>query len=345
MGYSHNKTIDNIQMLRALAALFVVLHHALPHYYAMGGTLSFIGALSKWGFVGVDIFFVISGYIMAYSTFNKERTLTNAKIFLKHRFARIYLGYLPFFLMMLLIRNSENPDTLTSLDFVGSLFLLNTNMYELVLPISWSLSYELYFYLLFVFTFFLPLKKLSLILPVLTLIVLIIALNTPQNQAVSLFYSPLLLEFFSGIFLYMFHTTIAKTKMLPITIAMIGIGYSYGIIHAVENGLLRVICYGSAAVGVVWLAIILEEKKLYKAHPFFVKLGDASYTLYLSHLIILELFFSIGLRGFFTSNTSILLPLLGLVAIIAICIICSIIYYRYIEKPLYKKAISLGENR
>jgi len=58
-------------MLRAIAALLVLLHHTLPHYEVMGGSLSFIKQLSSWGFVGVDIFFIISGFIMAYTTIDK----------------------------------------------------------------------------------------------------------------------------------------------------------------------------------------------------------------------------------------------------------------------------------
>jgi len=147
------QTLNNIQMLRAVAALLVVFHHALPHYAAMGGKIALISSLSEWGFVGVDIFFVISGFIMAYTTFNKERTFDNAKTFFKHRLFRIYLGYWPFFFVMLLILFVTNPQKISDLDVVGSFFLINVDMFQLVLPISWSLSYELYFYCSWCFDF------------------------------------------------------------------------------------------------------------------------------------------------------------------------------------------------
>ena len=151
---AHDKLLlNNIQMLRAIAALLVVFHHVLPHYMVMGGTLAVISVISKWGFLGVDIFFVISGFIMAYTTFNKERNFVNAKRFFKHRLFRIYLGYWPFFFIMLLILYVTNPQKLSDLDLFGSFFLVNADMFQLVLPISWSLSYELYFYFLFLFTF------------------------------------------------------------------------------------------------------------------------------------------------------------------------------------------------
>ena len=87
----------NIQLLRALAAIFVVCHHIAPQYQAMGGHSKSFESAASWGFTGVDLFFVISGFIMAHATFHKERTFSNAKAFIKHRFARVYLGYWPFF--------------------------------------------------------------------------------------------------------------------------------------------------------------------------------------------------------------------------------------------------------
>ena len=141
-------------MLRAIAALLVIMHHVLPHYKEMGGDLHAIYMISEWGFLGVDIFFVISGFIMAYTTFHKERNLMNAKSFFKHRLFRIYLGYWPFFFVMLFTLYITNKDQLSNLDIIGSFFLTNADMFQLILPVSWSLSYELYFYLLFLFTFF-----------------------------------------------------------------------------------------------------------------------------------------------------------------------------------------------
>jgi peptidoglycan/LPS O-acetylase OafA/YrhL len=71
-------------------------------------------------------------------------------------------------------------------------------------------------------------------------------------------------------------------------------------------------------------------------------LGDSSYTLYLSHLIIIELFYLVGLRGFFTGSEY--KAIFGLVLITLISVVFSLIYYKFIEKPVYKKALKYGEN-
>jgi peptidoglycan/LPS O-acetylase OafA/YrhL len=58
--------IINIQFLRAIAALLVVFYHTAAHFFVVGGETSgnIFSLLSTIGYIGVDIFFVISGYIM-----------------------------------------------------------------------------------------------------------------------------------------------------------------------------------------------------------------------------------------------------------------------------------------
>ena len=334
------QTLNNIQMLRAIAALLVVFHHALPHYAAMGGKIAFIGSVSEWGFLGVDIFFVISGFIMAYTTFNKERTFDNAKTFFKHRLFRIYLGYWPFFLIMLVILFVTNPQKISDLDVVGSFFLINTDMFQLVLPVSWSLSYELYFYFLFLFTFIFSIKQLYVLMPAFIALILFLVLYSFFNPEFPehFFYSSFLLEFFAGVLLYMYKDHLMRSWMLPVSLLIVVIAYSYGITYETKNGLFRVLTFGTGALFIVLSALILEQKNFYRAGKQFEALGNASYTLYLSHLIIIQLFYLFGLRGFFSSE-GVVLPLVGLFVMIALSVIFSLLYYQKIEKPVYQKAI------
>ncbi len=335
-------TLHNIQILRALAAILVLLHHLLPHYHAMGGDLYIIHILSEWGFFGVDIFFVISGFIMAYSTFTKERTYQNAKTFLKHRLFRIYLGYWPFFIAMVILIYVTTPTQIDHLDLLGSLLLINTDMFQLVLPISWSLSYELYFYFLFLFTFIFSIEKLKVIIPIFILMLLASIIYTFYHPTTPepFFYSHFILEFFSGVILYMYKDTLLKVWLLPFIIVVIFVTLWYGVTYETKNGLFRILTFGTASFGMVYTALILEYSHIYYHGKYLESLGNASYTFYLSHLIILQLFYFSGLRGLFTSTHTIL-PLLGFLLVILLCIIFSLIYYKKIEKPLYKKAIKL----
>lgn len=340
MTQNNTYTLHNIQMLRAVAAIMVVFHHAIAHYEAMGGKITIIQTISEWGFLGVDIFFIISGFIMAYTTFNKERNFINAKTFFKHRLFRIYLGYWPFFFMMLITLYMTNPQQLSSLDIIGSFFLINADMFQLILPVSWSLSYELYFYFLFLFTFLFSKEQLYFLIPGFIGIILFLVLYSFFNSGFkqSFFYSPFLLEFFAGVLLYMYRSYLTKLWMLPLALLLAIIAYGYGITYEEKNGLLRVLTFGMGAFFIVLSALILEEKNLYHAGGKFEALGNASYTLYLSHHIILQYFYFTGLRGLFTHD-NIIAPLMGLLIIILLCIIFSLIVYQKIEKPIYQKAI------
>ena len=342
MPLSHTRhTLYNIQALRAIAALLVILHHSLPHYEVMGGKLPFIKAISSWGFIGVDIFFIISGYIMAYTTFDKPRSLKSATVFTKHRLLRIYLGYWPFFFAMFYILYKKHR--LDGLDLWGSFWLTNDNMFQLVLPVSWSLSYELYFYILFAITLLLPVTALKRFFPVFTGVFALVTYylylhpHIPQH----IFYSHFLLEFFSGVLLFIYRERLMHNWLIPIALITAFLAYFYGISFETKNGLPRIATFGTGALMVVFLALVAEFKLNLKASRSIVSLGDASYTLYLSHLVLLELFYYVGIRDLFTSQNSILLPFLGLISIIFICIIFSLLYYRYIEKPVYQTAIRL----
>ena len=337
------QTLNNIQMLRAVAALMVVFHHALPHYAAMGGEITLIASLSEWGFLGVDIFFVISGFIMAYTTFNKERTFDNAKTFFKHRLFRIYLGYWPFFFVMLVILFLTNPQKVSDLEIMGSFFLINTDMFQLVLPISWSLSYELYFYFLFLFTFIFSIRQLYILIPVFIALILLLILYSFFNPEFpqQFFYSPFLLEFFAGVLLYMYKEYLMRSWMLPVSLLIAIMAYGYGITYETKDGLFRVLTFGIGALFIVLGALILEQKNFYRAGKQVEALGNASYTLYLSHLIIIQLFYFSGLRGFFSSEGAVL-PLLGFIGIVLLSVIFSLLYYQKVEKPVYQKAISYG---
>ncbi len=331
-------------MLRAIAALFVVLHHFYPHYQAMGGTLAPINFLSAWGFLGVDIFFVISGFIMAFTTFEKERTFDNAKRFFKHRLFRIYLGYWPFFFMMLLLMGVKNPQKLSELDILGSFFLTNANMFQLLLPVSWSLSFELYFYSLFLFTFLFSKKLLYWILPVFMALLcfVILFIHFQPQISPSFFYSPFLLEFFAGVALYMYRNYLMKLWIFALGMLIAVIVYCYGIELDARNGLLRVATFGTGAFFVILCALIAENKNIFHAGRWIEAVGNASFAIYLSHLLFIELFYIFGLRDLF-SSTHEFMPLAGLLVVVSAITLFSHFYYQKVERPIYQKAI--GEQK
>lgn len=139
----------NIQFLRFVAAMLVVLYHSAANLPANDSVFQsvFMGG-EALGFAGVDIFFVISGFIMAHTS-SGQRGANDSFDFARRRLARIFSGYWPFFILAALIFGYYRPEHFAETNLFKSFFLWPQSLNNVLLEITWTLSYELYFYLLF----------------------------------------------------------------------------------------------------------------------------------------------------------------------------------------------------
>lgn len=142
--------LDIVQMMRGLAALGVVLWHASvflgPYGQGIGGIL-----FSSAAPFGVDLFFLISGFIMVYSTSGEGPA--DSLPFLIKRFARIWPLYLAASLGILFLQWGAADQTLSR--FVYSILFIpmaGPNVPAFAWPtlnVGWTLNYEMYFYAIF----------------------------------------------------------------------------------------------------------------------------------------------------------------------------------------------------
>jgi peptidoglycan/LPS O-acetylase OafA/YrhL len=147
--------LDVLQLFRGMAAMMVVLHHTIGYiryYHKIDNPFfDYIGYLGKFG---VDFFFVLSGFIITYSAFNKYGKPKAFSHYITNRLLRIYVPYLPIGIFMLFIYNllpgfsngNRDISTLTSLTLIP--------YGNPALSVAWTLSFELCFYLLFIISFF-----------------------------------------------------------------------------------------------------------------------------------------------------------------------------------------------
>ena len=140
----------NIQALRGLAALMVVITH-LPTMETKHAGDALLSQSVMLGISGVDLFFVISGFIMVYVTWQSQNSLRNAGEFLFARATRIYPIYWIVALALLAVGLvkpglfSFDPEQ-TSI--VKSLALWPQDGFPM-LKVAWTLIHEMYFYLVF----------------------------------------------------------------------------------------------------------------------------------------------------------------------------------------------------
>lgn len=273
----------NIQLLRFFAAFAVIGYHFGPIYNKLvGGYLTIIyWPFTKYGFVGVDVFFVVSGFVIWVST-EKRNRYTDITQFYLRRFSRIYMSYWPWFILMagiLLILREKNA---ADYSLISNFFLVRTYSPS-VLPISWTLTFEVMFYIGFGLTFLFNRKIAATIVVAWGLASVLKSFNTT-----SILLNPLIFEFSLGVMLGANRHIICKVPNIVLA-AFIVIFVYLGVSFASSNDLwLRALTFGIASFLVVAMAISLEQNGI-SAHNIWKPLGDASYAMYLSHYVLLTL--------------------------------------------------------
>ncbi|HBR1796194.1 TPA: acyltransferase, partial [Klebsiella pneumoniae] len=177
------KNIFGIQYLRAYAALLVVFNHL----WSTGGVISKYLGFDIIGGFGVDIFFVISGFIMAYtiSDYSKPERFGIGWSFIKKRIHRIYPLHVLVLVPMILVYILEcilKKDEVSIYSIIGSVFLLPdftaSSSYRMINPVEWTLVYEMIFYIsLSAFIFITPGKKSCLIIYSIFLALVVLIIN------------------------------------------------------------------------------------------------------------------------------------------------------------------------
>ena len=350
--------LEYVQVLRFLAAMGVVLHHAqaptIPAAFVPEWP-SALKALFQAGFAGVDLFFVISGAIMAEST----RLLTAGPAaslrFIAVRFSRIYIGWWPFFVLYLAafaFAGWLRP----GIDLPGSFFLLPMGLNKYLLPIVWTLSFELYFYLVVGALLLLPRRGMCHVLRAWALVIVLFTLYgvasgmfTPARFGEitvwhSFLGSPLVLEFIAGFLVCDYLRDHPETPWQPVTLTGLGllavaVAYQHlgglhdsglaGYFHAPE----RAVLLGGAACCAVACALLWKPP----VRPWLrimARLGDASYAIYLSHLLTFITFYFVVLRLGVPSSFRIALYAVVLSAVM----VYSWLHFRWVERPLYLNA-------
>lgn len=316
---------ESIQALRGGAALLVVLFH--------------LGVMPN-GHTGVDLFFVISGFIMGAIGVD-ERPLR----FVYRRVTRIAPLYWAVTLAMCvlffvpgLMRNFS----FTSEQLIKSLLFIPYfdnagELYPLVVP-GWTLNFEMFFYLVFAAALFTPWPRRATmgVLVALTAVGLVMAPTRPFALVAT---SPLVLEFAAGLFLSRWSGTIpARVGMILAAIGFAALAaVMVGIVMPGE-GLRRVVAAGLPSAALLAGVLSLEAAGRWPRLPAAVFLGNISYSLYLTHGLVLPL-----VEKFAPENVLLLVPV-GMAASIALAALTfrafeqpSIAFFRRIENRFLRR--------
>jgi peptidoglycan/LPS O-acetylase OafA/YrhL len=151
-----NKLVE-LEAIRGAAALYVVIHHMLGSTGLKNVAPALLRAPFRFGQEAVIIFFLMSGFVIYLATYKKPQ-LTFSEYFFK-RFFRIYPVFVSTLIISLIVAfcNSETLIKGDLIDFAGNIFMLQdtgnkpgTFVYPFLHNHAlWSLSYEWWFYMLF----------------------------------------------------------------------------------------------------------------------------------------------------------------------------------------------------
>ena len=345
----------NLQALRAIAALLVVLVHMKDAEQKLGGA-TILGEWTAFGVIGVDLFFVLSGFVMVFTTESKVGGTSDSLRFFYSRITRVYpiwwltlTALVAFWMIKPELVYSGNY---TDPNFLKDYLLIISDQAPL-LAVGWTLIHEMYFYVVFTLILLLPYGpriRLLCILGWAALVMFGSAILAPtEPNLIGLALNPLTLEFIIGALVaYAWRFTQGRYGWSALTIGLIWVVlscYTYVVApmdeqistigHADEA--IRVLLFGPACGLIVYGAVAIESRKSLSAGNPLVAIGDWSYSLYLTHMLTLNAG-AILLRQF-TNDTIYDNPLV-LMILITVCIIVSAISYKCFEQPttrLFKK--------
>ena len=323
----------NVQILRFIAASAVVFSHSADLILAKD---SFIWTV-PWT-SGVDVFFVISGFIMHWLARDKFGQDGASKDFLIRRLIRVIPSYWIFTLITIFVvgfmggrvRNTSIDPTyvVTSLLFVPWP-RINGQMNP-VLAQGWTLNYEMFFYA--AFALFINIKKGYRYLICTFTIISIIYYWIPDKYVIIKYLSsPIILEFVAGIILSMIYQSGRRMSAVQSNTCIVAA-------LALFVGLKALIDAIGGVPGPVFLlpAFILCAAFVLRVQPndisrvgrWLVVGGDASYTIYLSHYLTVNAIILLWGR------LGIGLPVVELCVAMAAALITSLCFYFAIERPL-----------
>ncbi len=322
-------TIHNVQYLRFLAAAAVLFSHTADLLLPASSIIRAV----PWT-AGVDLFFVISGFIMAWLTEGQFGRAGAAPRYLLRRAIRIVPAYWFFTAVMILtvllfgkyVRNTTATPVqiFTSLAFIP--WPRGDGAINPILSQGWTLNYEAFFYGCFALA--LTTRRGLPLLAAIFIAFVALHLLLPDRWFVLKFYSsPIILEFLGGIGVARLYLAGVRLHRAAMALGAL-ISVALFVLLRDFAPPIRAVVYGIPALVLAAGFILGREQRTLGPVGRFMKFGgDASYTLYLSHVFSIR---AVILLWFAAGGGP---PVIALVIAMTIAIAAAMLFYRYVETP------------
>lgn len=331
-----NLKLNSVQYLRAAAVLLVVAFHAGGHLGDFQPNDSLLG----YGQFGVDLFFVISGFIMVATTAPNSSACTFAAKRLWRIVPLYWLITLSYVVILLVAPNIMRSAVFDSSHIVKSfLFIPSYNpkspgeIWPLVVP-GWSLNYEMYFYAIFTIALFASAQRRCWIAAgaLLTFLGIGQALST-KNPVIITYTNTLLLEFLIGVIIGAAFLRKRASITRALSAFLFAIAAASIICTSLGISVWRSVVCGSISGAILSLLLSFEQAGAVFSNATLILIGDASYSIYLTHPAVIGILRHIGNASHFTKVDA-PLKLAALVVSLACSILFGWIIFTQIEQRI-----------
>ena len=338
-----------IQVLRAIAALSVAVGHTQRNaiLVAAANHREFDPILLDLTEAGVDLFFVISGFVMVFASRDLFAKPGGGLVFLSRRIARIvplYWSMTTIFLTAMLVSPNLIPvGRLGPAEILASYFFVpyyrpEESWMHPVYSVGWTLNYEMFFYAVFGCVIAFPVKRALMVLTAVFCTLTVAGVIFRPAPGIFFFWSrPIILEFVMGAWIgYVRLTEFRVTNRTAAILVLAGAaGFALQVISGIyAHGYWRPLVWGLPAAAIIAAATLsnwnIAARGVWKP---MVLLGGASYALYLVHPMAVHamhlLWVKLGLPAY-ASETVYFFVTLAPLPLVAVAI------YLCFEKPVTK---------
>ena len=315
----------------------VVVHHSTIMLHDRNHLV-----IANWvnGGAGVDIFFVISGFVMTVSSAPLRHAIHPARTFLRRRLERVVPMYWIMSAVKVVLVLAVPALAVNALGtpwhvIASFLFLPSLNpegRYDPVLVVGWTLNYEMLFYVLFAATLAKRASLLKWLVPGLVILGLLRFVVPGSAPGIVMWYlNPMVLEFVFGILLAMGLKYVARISPVVALPAAIGCLTVLCLWQQPNFSAWRGVLWGVPAAVLVMCVLAIEKSFGHKAPRWMLELGDASYSIYLVHGFALPLAGTLLTR--FGDSWTGVIPV-SMVCMVVLSTGCGQLVYRLVELPI-----------
>jgi peptidoglycan/LPS O-acetylase OafA/YrhL len=280
-----------LDLLRFLAACAVMLFHYTyvgPRDHAWGASFPLLAGIFKYGYLGVDVFFILSGFVILLTAYEKD-----AIAFTVARMVRLYPAYWICVTLtaVAIVLTGTNHNLVTVVQYIANLTMVHSFVdIRDVSGVYWTLAVELQFYfLIFLVLLARQIRRLGALLGMWLFASIVLSLREPHGIAHFFLFPEWSSYFIAGAMLFLIHREGPSPYKLSVVAACYVLSTAYAIRllpfggDKLEAGFSAPVIASFLAVAyAIFLFIAMRPRATAGSNPFYM-LGLITYPLYLLH--------------------------------------------------------------